>query len=272
MKNFVLSVLVGLVLSTWLMAASAADSKLSADTVALVNSTAIPKTELDRVVKLAVAQGQKDSPELRELAKQDLIDRQLLSQNAVKLALDKTPEAKLQFEQIKMSYLVELALKDYFTKHPVSDTDLKKEYDRQLGLLGDVSQMQQFKIRHILLGTEAQAKEMLAKCKNGESFAQLAKQYSVDKAANTEPVPEWILPSQLLPEISAVMVKLNKNEISQQPIQTTAGWHVIKIEDKRAFTPPSFEDSKNNLRMALMRRNQAEQVKALREASKIIQQ
>ena len=103
MKNFVLSVLVGLVLSTWLMAASAADSKLSADTVALVNSTAIPKTELDRVVKLAVAQGQKDSPELRELAKQDLIDRQLLSQNAVKLALDKTPEAKLQFEQIKMS-------------------------------------------------------------------------------------------------------------------------------------------------------------------------
>lgn len=249
--------------------AGAAEAKLSGDAVAMVNKVTILKSDLDWVVKLAVGQGQKDTPELRELAKQDLIERQLLAQTTTKVGLDKTPEAKAQLEQIRTGFLVDLALKDYFIKHPISDDDLKSEYERQLGLLGNVKEMQQYKISHVLLPTEDKAKEVLAKIKGGESFVKVAEKNTTDKTPNV--TSDWVLLSQVGPEVSGVLAKLDKGGLSDAPIKLATGWLVIKVEDKRQFVPPSFDDSKLNVRTALIRKIQAEYIKKLRDSAQIVQ-
>lgn len=257
-----------LILLTLTGTASAA-GKLGADEVAVVNKVAITKGQLDHVMKLAVSQGQADTPELRELAKQDLIERQLLVQSATKLSLDKTPEAKEQMEIIRTSFLVELSLKDYQAKHPITDADLKREYDRQLGLMGNTADLKQYRVSHMLLGTEERARDVVARVGRGESFNAIAQQESSEKSAGI--VSDWLLPSQLGPEVTAGLLKLEKGGVSAAPIRVGAGWLLIKLEDRRQFMAPTFEESKVNLRATLMREMQAELVRQLRDAAQIVQ-
>jgi len=239
-----------------------------AGSMASVNGVSIPEALLIQNVNANLAQGQKDSPELRQVIKEELINREVLSQESARLGLDKTPEAQAQFAQMRQTFMVELLLSDLMKRTPITDAEIKAEFDRQMATLAD---SQQYKISLIVLPTEEAAKAALARLRKGESFSKLATEQSIDPSKKDGGNVGWVLPAQILPAISNVMVNLNKGSLVAAPIQTSAGWNIIKLEDKRAFKAPTFEEAKNETRQLLLQKQRFEYVKKLREAAKVTQ-
>jgi len=231
-----------------------------------VNGVAIPNTLLEHNVQVNVARGQRDTPELRQVIKDELITREAFAQEAARLNLDKTSEAQAQWAQLRQTFMVELLLNDYFKKNPITDAKIKTEFDRQIAEMKD---QQQYKIGLIVLPTEAEAKTVLARLRKGEAFAKLATEKSIDASKNRGGDVGWVLPGQILPAISNVMVNLNTGALSAAPIQTQAGWNIIKVEGKRPFKAPTLNEAKNEIRAALMQQQRAELVNRLRAAAKV---
>ena len=231
--------------------------------LATVNGVAIPESLLEQNVRANVAQGQR---ELRQVLKDELINREILSQEAAKLGLDKTAEAKTQLAQLRQTMMVELLLNDYAKKNPITDVKIKAEYDRRVELLKNE---QEYKVGLIVTQTEDEAKSILARLNKGESFAKLAEQSSIDPSKVRGGDVGWVLPAQILPAISNVMVNLNKGSLAVAPIRTQAGWNIIKVEDKRAYQAPSLNDAKNEIRQSLAQQQRAELVKRLRDSAKV---
>jgi peptidyl-prolyl cis-trans isomerase C len=233
-----------------------------AQNLAVVNGKAIPSSRADAVVKQVVEQGQQpDSPQLREAIKKDLIAREVLMQEAVKQGYDKKPEVKQALDNARQTIVINALARDYITKHPVSDADIKSEYDRFKSTTGD----KEYHVRHILVDTEAQAKEIIAKLKGGAKFEDLAKQSKDQGTANSGGDLDWATPAAFPKEFAAGFEKLPKGGITETPVKTANGYHVIKVDDVRAAKLPSMDEVKPQIADALAQQKlqsyQAEMVK-----------
>lgn len=235
---------------------------------ATVNGVPVPQSLVDTNVKVNVAQGQKDSPELRQVIQDELVNREILAQESTRLGLDKTTEAQAQWAQVRQTFLVELLLNDYIARNPIPDATLKTEYDRQMALMKD---QQQYRLSLIVTSTEDEAKAVLARLRKGEVFAKLATEKSLDPSKKDGGNVGWVVPAQILPAISNVMVNLAKGALSAAPIQTPAGWNIIKLEETRPFKAPTFDEAKNDIRQMLVQKQRFEYVKKLRENAKVVQ-
>jgi peptidyl-prolyl cis-trans isomerase C len=244
-----------------------AATKPVVDAAALVNGVAIPNTLIQRSVELNVQQGKKDTPELRQLIKEEFINREILAQQAAKLGLDKTPESKAAMAEIKRNFMVDLFLNDYDKKHPISEAALKTEYERQVAALGN--QTHEYRLSHIVTKTEEEAKTLIAKIKKGESFAKVAREFSIDASAKEGGLLAWVLPSQIVPAVSNVIVTLSEGGMTQSPIETSAGWQIVRVEEKRPFKAPEFKDVLPQLRGGLLQQQRLEAIKKLRESAKV---
>jgi peptidyl-prolyl cis-trans isomerase C len=234
--------------------------------LATVNGVQIPSSLLEQNVNANVAQGQRDTPELRQLLKEELINREILAQESAKLGLDKTAEAKTQLAQMRQTLMVELLLNDLSKKNPVTDVKIKAEYDQRVEALKNE---QEYKISLIVTSTEDEAKALIVQINKGDSFEKIAAEKSIDPSKANGGQVGWVLPAQILPAISNVMVNLNKGALAVSPIRTQAGWNIIKLEDKRAYQPPGLNEAKNDIRQALQQQQRAELVKRLRDAAKV---
>ena len=239
-----------------------------AGAAASVNGVVIPQALLDQNVRVNIAQGQRDTPELRQAIQDELVNREVLAQESARLGLDKTADAQAQWAQVKQTFMVEILLNDHARRNPITDAALKTEFDRQIAAMKDE---QQYRVSLIVTATEAEAKAILARLKKGESFAKLASELSVDPSKKNAGEVGWVVAAQILPAISNVMVNLTKGGLSVAPIQTPAGWNIIKLEDKRAFVPPSFDLAKNDIRQMLLQQQRFEYVKTLRDKAKVVQ-
>lgn len=248
------------------MGPSLAQPKPAVGVMATVNGVAIPASLLEQNVRANVAQGQRDTPELRQLLKDELINREILAQESAKLGLDKTAEAKTQLAQLRQTLMVELLLNDLVKKNPVTDVKIKAEYDRRVNLLKNE---QEYKVALIVTATEDEAKAILAQLSKGESFEKIAAEKSIDPSKVKGGQVGWVLPAQILPAISNVMVNLNKGTLAVSPIRTQAGWNILKVEDKRAYQAPGLNEAKNDIRQALQQQQRAELVKRLRASAKV---
>ena len=248
-------------------ALSFAQSK-PANAMASVNGVAIPEALLTQNVNANIAQGQKDSPELRQVIKEELINREVLAQESARLGLDKTPDAQAQWAQVRQTFLVELLLNDLMKRQPISDAEVKAEFERQMSSMSDA---QQYKIGLIVVPTEETAKLVLARLRKGENFAKVAAEVSIDPSKKDGGSVGWVLPGQILPAISNVMVNLSKGSLVAAPIQTSAGWNIIKLEDKRPFKAPTLDEAKNEIRQLLTQKQRFEYVQKLRDAAKVTQ-
>ena len=235
--------------------------------LATVNGAALSDGLLELLVSSNIAQGAKDSPELRQMIKDELIGREVLAQEAQRLGLDKQPQAQLQMTLLRQNHLVELLLRDRSAKNPITDEALRADYDRQIKALGDVSQ---YRISHIVLASEADAREVLARAKKGEAFDKLAREKSIDASKSEGGSLGWLLPNQVMAAISNVMVNLDQGAVAAAPIQTPAGWHVLKVDEKRPFKAPSLEQSKEQIRQGMQQQQNNEFARKLREAAKIV--
>jgi peptidyl-prolyl cis-trans isomerase C len=234
--------------------------------LATVNGIAIPASLLEQNVRANVAQGQRDTPELRQLLKDELINREILAQEAAKLGLEKTAEAKTQLAQLRQTLMVELVLNDMLKKNPITDVKIKAEYDRRVEALKNE---QQYKISLIITPTEDEAKAILVRLSKGESFQKIAEQSSIDPSKAKGGDVGWVLPAQILPAISNVLVNLKKGSVAVAPIRTQVGWNIIKLEDQRKFLPPGLNESKNDIRQELIQQQRMDFVRGLREAAKV---
>ena len=243
--------------------------KSPAGGAAVINGVTLSKSMVDQTVAANVAQGQQDTPELRQFILEELINRELLAQDAVAKKLDRTDQGQLRLQQARQAVLIEMALNDYFSKNPINDNDLRAEYSRQIELLGGVGPLQQYQLRLAVLPTEAQARDMIQKVRAGAAFDGLAKEQSTDPSKQNGGLLDWLLPSQILPAISTVIVNLGKGAVAAAPIQTPGGWAVVKVEDTRTFTPPKYEESLEQLRASVIQQRRIGYLNELRKSAKI---
>jgi len=221
-----------------------------AQNVATVNGKAIPAARLDAVVKQVVAQGkQTDSPQLRDAIKKDLIGREVLIQEADKEGYGTHADVKAAVENARQSILINAMLADYVKKNPVTDADAKAEYERYKASVGD----KEYHVRHILVATEAEAKDIITKLKGGAKFEDLAK-VSKDSSANNGGDLDWATPGSFVKPFSDAMVSLKKGQITETPVKTQFGYHVIKLEDTRPAKIPAFEEVKGQVTEALQQK------------------
>ena len=220
-----------------------------AQNLAVVNGTAIPTSRVDAIVKQVVAQGQgQDSPQLREMIKKQLIEREVLMQEAIKQGYDKKPEVKQALDSTRQAIVVSQLARDYIAKNPVTDAEIKAEYDRYAKTQ---AAEKEYHVRHILVEKEDEAKAIIAKLKGGAKFEELAKQSKDTGSANNGGDLDWATPSAFPPEFAAGFTKLQKGGITETPVKTGAGYHVIKVDDTRAVKVPALEEIKPQIAESL---------------------
>src|SRR5450830_2079456 len=219
-----------------------------AQNIAVVNGKAIPTSRADVLVKQLVAQGQQaDSPQLREMIKKDLISREVLMQEAEKQGYGKDAAVKTQLDNARQAIVVNAMVADYVKKNPVKEADVKAEYDRFVKETGD----KEYHVRHILVDTEAQANEIIAKLKGGAKFEELAKQSKDTGSAANGGDLDWASPGNFVKPFSDAMVALKDGQVTDKPVQSQFGYHVIKLEGSRAAKVPALDEIKGQIEQAL---------------------
>ncbi len=225
--------------------------------VATVNGVAIPQAKLDLLVKQLAERGRKDTPEVRAALRDDLITREIVSQQAVKQGLDKGPDVQMEMELAKQGVLLRAFIVNYQKQNPISDADLKKEYDK---LKAQMPSDKEYRARHILVKTEDEAKKVLDALAKGKKFEELAKEKSEDPGSKQNGGDlGWAAPGNFVKEFSEAMTKLAKGQITKQAVKSQFGFHIIKLDDVREQKGPAFEEIKNGL----MQQAQAQQLEKL---------
>lgn len=230
-------------------ATAASDNSVAAT----VNGTPIYTATVDMMVKERTAQGQPDSPELRKAIIENLAMQTMVANEATKKGLDKAPETVRQLDILKQSLLANAFVQDYIKNNPVTDAMVKAEYDKLNAKAGG----SEYKARHILVKTEAEAKDIIAKLgKDIKAFANLAKEKSMDPGSKGNGGDlGWFNPAGMVPEFGAAVAKLEKGKFTTEPVKSQFGYHVIVLDDSRAITPPPLEQVKEQLKQQVQRTN-----------------
>ena len=248
-------------------AKSAAGPAVKEAVAATVNGIAISKNRVDMIVKQGLASGQPDSPELRKGIIDKLAMQTLIAEEAVKKGLDKSAEVLDQIDLTRQSILANAYVQDLLKNSAASEEALKAEYEKIKATISGT----EYKARHILVEKEGEAKEIIAKLKKDPaSFAKLAMDKSKDtgsKASGGE--LGWFDLSRMVPEFGAAVSKLDKGAITQEPVKTQYGYHVIQVEDSKPIEAPPFEEVKPQLAQHLQQQSVKKQMDDLKAKAKI---
>lgn len=236
-----------------------------AQNLAVVNGKPVPSSRADVMIKQMTTQGQQDSPQLRAMVKEELINREILIQEADKLGLGNSTDVKNQLELARQSIVIRALVADYVKKNPVKDADLKAEYDKFKAQAGD----KEYRARHILVEKEDEAKAIIAKLKAGAKFEDLAKQSKDPGSAANGGDLDWASPASFVKPFSDAMVALHKGQVTDTPVKTQFGYHVIKLEDVRAAKVPTFEEIKPQIAEQLQQQKLQAYQQELRKKAKI---
>jgi len=237
----------------------------AADT-AKVNGVTIPQSRFDAMYKSATASGQPDSPELRNRIRDDLITREILLQEASKKGIDKSAEVTAQLEIQRQSLIINAFLADYVRANPVTEDAMRKEYESAKILAGG----KEYKARHILVKDETEAKQIVATLKKGGNFEKLAAEKSEDTGSKGRGGDlDWGAPARYVKPFGDALTKLKKGQITDPPVQTQFGWHIIRLDDERATKIPPFDDVKNNIQQQMQQQVVQKAIAELRAKAKI---
>jgi peptidyl-prolyl cis-trans isomerase C len=249
-----------------------ADAKTDFEFVASVNGAPITQGLLNLTIRALVGQGQTDSLELRQAAKNDLINKELIAQEATRLGLASSIDFPDQIAQLRQNLLLQAFLESHFKKNPITDGQLREEYDRQRKLMGDTSNAFQYRVSQIVVSTETDAMDLIRRLQKGDLFGRLAQEFSIDTASKAQGGSlGWLMVGQVIPAVANVLPTMAKGAITPKPIQTPVGWVILKLDDKRAFKIPTFEESKPQLQQALVQQYLGQAIQGLRTNAKIVQ-
>ena len=233
---------------------------------ATVNGIAISKSRVDLIAKQSADAGQPDSPDVRKSIIDQLIVQTLVVDEAIKKGLDKSQEVREQIDLMRQSALADAYVQDFIKTNSVSDEMLKTEYERFKGTIGD-----EYRARHILVKTDAEARAIIAELqKDPASFAKLAQEKSSDTASKAKGGDlGWFDPRRMAPEFGAAVKALEKGKITEEPVVTSFGYHVILLEDSRPIEPPALEGIKTVLTQQIQQKNLMKHLDDLKAKAKI---
>lgn len=248
-------------------AKSAAAPAVKEPAAATVNGIAIAKSRVDMIVQQGLAAGQPDSPEARKGIIEKLAMQTLAADEAIKKGLDKSPEIMAQLDLIRQSVLANAYVQDLIKNSTASDDMLKAEYEKIKATITGT----EYKARHILVEKESDAKDIIAKLKKDPGlFEKLAMEKSKDAGSKVRGGElGWFDLSRMVPEFGSAVSKLEKGAITQKPVKTQFGYHVIQLEDNRPIEAPPFEEVKPQLAQHLQQQNVQKQMEDLKAKAKI---
>ena len=235
------------------------------DAIAEVNGVYIAKTTLADLEK-EIAERSHGQKFPQEKLIDELVQRELLLQDANKKQLGNTAEVLAQLESAKRTLLTAADVQNFIKSNPVTDAEIKAEYDAKVA--GENGT--EYKARHILVKTEDEAKKIIAELDKGGDFAKIANKVSLDgKDTQNGGDLGWFVASQMVAPFSEAVVKLEKGQYTKTPVQTQFGWHVILREDSRAQTPPPLDSVKEQLLPYLQRKKVQDYIEGLRKSAKV---
>ena len=234
---------------------------------ATVNGIAIAKSRVEMIVKQALASGQQDSEELRKIIIDKLAMQTLIAEEAVKKGLDKSADVMDQIDLTRQSILANAYVQDLMKNSAASEEALKAEYEKIKATITGT----EYRARHILVEKEAEAKDIIAKLKKDPGlFEKLAMEKSKDTGSKAKGGElGWFDLSRMVPEFGAAASKLDKGAITQEPVKTQFGYHVIQLEDSRPIEAPPFDEVKPQLAQHLQQQTVQKQMEELKAKAKI---
>ena len=216
--------------------------------ITTVNGKPVPKSRVDALLSQASKQGQPKTPELESQVRDEVVLREMFMQEAEKRGLAQSAEYKSQMELARQTILIRELFNEFNKKNPTTDAEILAEYDKFKGQASGT----EYRARHILVEKEDEAKALISQIKGGASFEELAKKNSKDPGSGQNGGDlDFANAGSYVPEFSQAMVKLKKGELTETPVKTQFGFHIIKLEDTREAKFPPLEEVKPQIQQRL---------------------
>ncbi|MDZ4131408.1 MAG: peptidylprolyl isomerase [Hydrogenophaga sp.] len=238
----------------------------AAQNVAIVNGKAVPTARVEALAQQVAASGRPVDDAVRAQLKEEAVLGEIFMQEAQKRGIAATAEFKTQMDRARQTIMIRALFADYQKKNPVTDAELKAEYDKFV----DANAGQEFRARHILVEKEDEAKAIIASIKGGAKFEDIAKKQSKDPGSGANGGDlDWAAAGSYVTEFSEAMVKLGKGQMTDAPVKSQFGWHIIRVDDVRQAQLPSFDEVKPQIAQQMQQQKLSEFQQNLREKAKV---
>lgn len=251
-----------------LIAATIVAAPIYAQNIATVNGQPIAQKTYEQFIKLLETQGAPDTPQLREQVKQEMINRLVMVQAAEKAGIAQDQDVKTELELARQGILVRALMADYLKKNPVTEAQVMAEYEKIKKEQGNVME---YNVRHILVEDEATANDIQKKLKDkSATFEELAKAQSKDPGSAAQGGSlGWAQASNYVGPFAKAVESTPKGQMTEKPVQTQFGWHVIEVVDARPVAFPPFDQVRTQLEEMMRQQKLAAYQKSLRDQAKI---
>ena len=255
-----------LLLAAALCTAFAAATPALAQNLAIVNGKAVPKARAEALAQQFAKSGKPITPEIEGQIKDEVIAREIFLQEAEKRGLNASNDFKTQVELARQTILIRELFADFQAKNPVTDADVKAEYDKFAAANGG----KEYKARHILVEKLEEAKAIIAQLKKGGKFEDIAKKSSKDPGSGANGGDlDWANANSYVKEFSEAMVKLEKGKTTDEPVKSQFGYHIIRLDDVRQAQLPPMEQLKPQIMQQLQQQKLGAFQQELRDKAKI---
>ena len=237
-----------------------------AQNIAVVNGKPVPSSRIEVLKQQVERSGRPVTPEVLAQIKEELVAREIFMQEAKKRGLDATEDYKNQLELARQTILIRELFADFQKKNPVTDADIQAEYAKFVAANGG----KEYRARHILVEKEDEAKALIADIKKGAKFEDLAKKMSKDPGSGANGGDlDWAAAGSYVPEFSGAMVKLDKGQMTDAPVKSQFGFHIIRVDDVREAQLPKLEEVKPQIAQQLQQQKLSGYQDSLRSKAKI---
>lgn len=239
---------------------------VAAQNLAIVNGKAVPKERVETLKQQVERSGRPISPEMENQIKEEVIAREIFMQEAQKRGLEATSDYKAQMELARQTILIRELFVDFQKTNPVTDAEIQAEYDK----FAAANAGKEYKASHILVEKEDEAKAIIAALKKGGKFEEIAKKQSKDPGSGARGGDlDWANPSSYVPEFTEALVKLEKGKMTQTPVKSQFGWHIIRLDDVREAQLPKLDEVKPQIAQQLQQQKLAKFQEDLRAKAKV---
>jgi peptidyl-prolyl cis-trans isomerase C len=237
-----------------------------AQNVAMVNGKAVPLARVEALAQQMMASGRPVDEQVRAQLKEEVVLREIFMQEAEKRGVGATDDFKTQMELARQTIMIRTLFTDHQKKNPITDAAVQAEYDRFVAANGG----KEFRARHILVESEDEAKAIIKSIKGGADFEDIAKRQSKDPGSGANGGDlDWAAAASYVTEFSEAMVKLGKGQMTETPVKSQFGWHVIRVDDMRQAQLPQLAELKPQILQQMQQQQLSEYQRNLREKAKV---
>ncbi|MDH6249536.1 peptidyl-prolyl cis-trans isomerase C [Polynucleobacter sphagniphilus] len=245
-------------------------SQRSDNSIVAVNGSKITSAQLDQWLSVAISEGKKDTPELRQAILNDLVVREAIAQDIKKTNLLSKGNNAFKVRVAEQNAAMDLWFSQYLAAHPVSEAEVRATYDKQVAESKEPKNSKEYQISQIVVPDEVEANKVLVQLKSGSSFEALAKEVSVDQATSQRGgLLGWVLLQQLASPLNDLVPTISKGAVASKPVQVGSAWIIVKVDDIKPFIMPSFDQAKVSIAQSLIQQRRQDAIRALMQNAKV---